>query len=280
MATYSKLLLFGKAFICCLALFGANPVNAAYVEASSDMVINNLRFEFGDPNAQLQWTDVWYGEVRAHAADSDSSPADDRKTILSNNDTRKAEAKTTHVKSMAEYTVANGDLIGINPDAGVTGSAQSGLKLEEPNKQADGFAYSAFDNFFEVTNPNDPNAQGPVQIDFSLDYDGTIFGSADAQGFFVDITHIATLRLLDETGLLLNFDSFQDSISGTNTTITRPHQGTLTVSYLLDYNTTYWISAEADAEIYGYTVPSLSVLPLILVGLGVMFSCRRRVSVR
>lgn len=269
MATRTKFLqntltvFLGLAFFC-----GGSPqAQAAFVAASSDIVINNLRFNLGDANAQFQWTDDWYGEVRAHAADSDSVSANDSNSFLGNDSLTQAIANTAHVSSFAGYNVENGSQIGLDPNSGVVGSTHSDLHLERKFMQADGFAVSTFDNFFTISNPN--ATETSVLIDFLLDYQGNISGTADPDGFFVDITHIATLRLFGIDGLL-SFDQFQDAISGNNTTISHDNQGTLQVSFLLDYNKTYQISAEADSEIYGYTIPAPATLPLILLGMTVM----------
>lgn len=267
MATHAKFFRNTVNAFFCLAFFCAGEVQAAFVAASSDMAINNLRFALSDTSAQLQWTDVWYGDVRAHAADSDSVPDNDSNSLFGNDGSIQAIANTAHVSSLADYTVENGTQIGLDPNAGITGTTHSDLHLERKHMQADGFAVSAFDNFFTITNPN--ATETSVWVDFLLDYQGSILGTADAEGFFVDITHIATLRLFDINGLL-SFDQFQDSISGTNTTILHENQGTLRVSFLLDYNKTYQISAEADSEIYGYTVPTPATLPLILLGVTIM----------
>lgn len=270
MATISRLFQNTWAVFWVLMVFSASQAQASFVSASSDMTVNNLNFSLGSADSQLQWTDVWQGIVTAHAADSDSAPADQSNAILSNNDTIQAQADTAHVHSLAAYTVVNGDQIGLSPDAGVSGTTHSDLFLSGPGKQADGFAESTFNNLFMITNPNDPNAQGPVNVTFNLKYSGVIFGAADAQGFFQNITDIAILQLFDLSGNLLNYDVFQNSISGTDTTILQPDHGTLSVSYLLDYNTNYLVSATADSEIYGYTIPTPATLPLILLGFAVL----------
>jgi len=246
----------------CLAFFCAGQVQAAFVAASSDMVINNLRFALSDTSAQLQWTDVWYVDVRAYAADSDSLPADDFDSLLDNDGSIQAVANTAHVSSLANYSVVNGTQIGLDPNAGVSGTTHSDLHLERKYMQADGFAITNFDNYFMVANDNAEN--GSVWIDFFLDYQGTLFGTADKEGFFLDITHFATLLLYDNDTLLAS-NFFKDSISGTNTTILRPNQGTLRVSYELEYGKIYWLLAEADSEIYGYTVPEPNTSLLLLV---------------
>jgi hypothetical protein len=274
MSTYSKLFQNVLAVFFGLILFSVGPVHAAYVKASSDMVVNNLGFDFGNnANAQVQWTDDWYGEVSAHAADSDSTPADDSNSILGNNAAIQAVAQTAHVYSEANYSVINGDQIGTDPGAGVTGTTHSNLHLERPNMQADGFAKSNFDNFFILTDKNDPSNQGPVNMLINMNYSGTIFGTADSQGFFVDITHFAALSLSDAlSGTLLASDLFTDSISGTNTTITHNNSGTLQINggtrqipITLNYNTEYWLFGQADSEIYGYTVPEPHTLLLLLI---------------
>ena len=277
MARYSKLIHSTLAVFLGLALSGANPVYAAYVEASSDMVINNLRFEFGDPSARVQWTDDWYGEVGAHAADSDSTPVDDFNSFLGNDGSVKAEANTTHVSSLAEYTVLNGDQIGIDPAAGVTGTTHSDLHLERPNMQADGFADSNFDNYFFLTDTTDPNNFGPVDVLIQMDFAGSIFGSADDEGFFVDITHLASLLLYDSlTGVLLASDFFNDSISGTDTTIIHNNRGVVEIPITLNYNTEYWLYAEADSEIQGYTVPEPNTFLLLFICVPALFRLSRK----
>ncbi len=275
MATYSTRFQQALAVFFGLAVFGAVPAQASLVTASSDMSVNNLSFVL-DANTQLQWTDVWQGIVSAHAADPDSPLADQSNSILGNNAAIQAVANSADVNSSALYSVASGDQIGLSAGAAVSGATHSGLTLAGAFKQADGFAESTFNDFFMLTNPNDPTAQGPVNVTFNLNYSGSIFGSADFQGVYQNITDIATLQLFDPFGNSLNDAVFQNSISGTGTTQLTPNQGTLSVSLPLNYNTVYLISATADAEIYGYTITGPATLPLILLGLLAMQPWRKR----
>src|SRR5437867_12330055 len=72
----------------------------ADVIASSDLTLNNLRFSFSDPRAQVAWTDVWFGEVRAQAQDTDSGPPRGNSASMLRNDGAIAvSADTSHVHS-------------------------------------------------------------------------------------------------------------------------------------------------------------------------------------
>ncbi|MGY6276991.1 PEP-CTERM sorting domain-containing protein [Methylomonas sp. MgM2] len=262
-----------------LTLVSSCPVHAAFVDASSDITIGNLRFTLSDPNAQIAWTDVWYGEVRAHAADTDSLPADDYDSLLGNDGSIKAEANTAHVSSLANYEVVNGSQIGMDPAAGVTGSTLSALLLQHPNMQADGSAISNFDNYFRLFDTANPNSTEAIDVLIQMDFAGSIFGSADAEGFFVDITHIASLSVFDSlSGGLLGSDLFRDSISGTNTTLIHNNSGVLEIPVTLNYNTEYWLYAEADSEIQGYTttVPEPNTLLLLFICVPAMFRLSRK----
>jgi hypothetical protein len=147
-------------------LFALSPAQASYVSALSEMAVSNLQFSPTDPAAQLLWTDVWYGEVRAHAQDSDSAPADDYNELLGNDGSVQATADTAHVDSKATYDVTDGDLVALDPSGQIGATTHSGLLLTQPNKQGDGFATSDFDNYFMVTG----GATGEsVEVTFTLD---------------------------------------------------------------------------------------------------------------
>jgi hypothetical protein len=254
-------------FMIFCTLLGAGQAQAQYVNASSEMRVENLRFSFANPNALWQWTDEWLGNTRAHAADSDSSQADEQQDFLGNDGAIQTIANTAHVHSQGDYKVVNGGQAGLDGSAGVTGITHSDLELIGPNKQADGTAVSDLDNFFTITDTSNPSSAGPVEVVIEMDFSGNIFGAADDKGFFVDITHLAKLQLSDSlTGDLLASDFFQDSISGANTTINRDHSGALRLEFTLHYNTEYYLFVQADSEIYGYTIPSPTPLALMLAG--------------
>ena len=167
-----------------LMIFSASPVNAAFVSASSEMTVNNLSFVIGDTVSQFQWTDVWQGLVTAHAADSDSSSADQNNLIFGNAAAIQALANSVDVSSTANYSVVSGDQIGLSPGAGVSGATQSSLTLAGAFKQADGFAVSSFNDFFMLTNPNDPTAQGPVALTFFAQLPRSYFRKRRCRRFF------------------------------------------------------------------------------------------------
>jgi hypothetical protein len=178
-----------------LSLFGSGTAQASYVDALSEMAIGNLRFFSTDSSAQLDWTDVWYGTVTAHAQDTDSGQDDDFADLLGNGGSILAEAQTAHVYSLATYEVVDGDQVAIR--SGDIGAAtHSDLLLTHPNKQADGFAIGTFDNFFTVTGGTAGNL---VQVTFELDYDGVLDATADAQGFF-SVALLALLEIEDLSG--------------------------------------------------------------------------------
>ncbi|QSB02662.1 hypothetical protein JWZ98_06920 [Methylomonas sp. EFPC1] len=238
-----------------LTLFNANSVEAASVTVSGDMEISNLRFDLADANAQLEWTDVWAGEVRAHSADSASPSSNDSNTSLANDTAIQAGASTNNGGTLAKFSVSS---------AGITASVHFDQHFDQPGMQGDSLAVASFDNYFKITNLNDPNAQGSVQVDFLLDYSGSLSGTADDGGFFSGLMHFTTMELYDGASLL---DSavFTDSISGTNTSTTRTNSGRLEVSTLLSYNTEYWFKYDADAD---YTTVETIPIPTSIVLFG------------
>jgi len=243
------------------------PAHGVYVDALSEMALSNLRFSSPDPFAQLDWIDVWYGEVTALAQDTDSGFAGDFDSQLGIDGGIKAEVHTTHVDSIAEYTVANGDLVAISGGT-VDATTQSNLLLTQPNKQADGISVADFDNFFVVTG----GAPGtPVEVTFSLDYEGKLKVMADWEGYFL-VDLFAGLELLETDafgfpGLLLDDDFVADFKAGTTMSVDQDHIGTLSVTAELLYDEEYWLFAEGGSAIYGSTVPEPTTLVLIGFGL-------------
>ena len=245
-------------------LTGISNAHAQFVFASSDMDIFNLRFSSSDPLAELIWIDEWYGTVTAHAHDTDSGSDNDFDDLLGNDGFIDAQAITAHVFSEATYDVTNGDLIAIDPSAGIGATTHSDLLLTEKYKQADGFALADFDNFFIVVGGN---AGESVEVTFELDYAGQLTGDADGKGFFeIELGALAFLE--DINGNLVAEDFIFDNHSGTNTFFHEDYLGTLTLTAELFYEDEYWFFAGADAEVYGVTVPEPNVLLLMLSGLG------------
>jgi hypothetical protein len=235
------------------------------------MAVSNLQFSPTDPAAQLLWTDVWYGEVRAHAQDSDSAPADDYNELLGNDGSVQATADTAHVDSKATYDVTDGDLVALDPSGQIGATTHSGLLLTQPNKQGDGFATSDFDNYFMVTG----GATGEsVEVTFTLDYSGQLAATADAEGYFR--VELAALLQLWETDLI-GYDIVADSKEGTATSVGLSYTGTLSVTANLVYDQEYWLYARADSEVYGATTPEPGTLALLLFGAGLIV---RRTKVR
>jgi hypothetical protein len=249
-----------------LALLGMRPAWSHYVFASSDMAIFNLRFSSPDPNAQLIWTDEWFGTVAAHAHDTNSGSDDDYDDLLGNDGFITAQATTAHVNSEATYAVTNGDLVAIDPAGDIAANSHSDLEITHKHKQADGFAIGDFDNFFTVFGGTPGDA---VDVTFELDYLGQLTGIADYEGFF-EVTLEALLELQDVAGNLVADDLFFDSHSGTNTSFHQDYNGTLSATGTLLFDEEYWLFAEADSEIYGSTVPLPGTLLLTGLGLGML----------
>ena len=253
----------------------------ADVIASSDLTLNNLRFSFSDPRAQVAWTDVWFGEVRAQAQDTDSGPPRGNSASMLRNDGAIAvSADTSHVHSTASFALANGS----QPNVSVLANTHSQLEIIRRTAQADGFASSIFNNFFMLVNPNDPNATGAVQMTISLDYSGRLRGEADADGFF-SIALRGLLRVDDLLGVTLGEELIRDLLnppdfvplhSGTNTVFDRPYTGSLNISIPLLYGTEYFLVALADSEVFGTNVvPEPGTLSLLALAGVLMLFLRR-----
>jgi hypothetical protein len=270
---------------CALLLTGPLAVGTVHASsfASTDasMAIGNLRFTLDDPTATLVWNDYWYGEVGVRAQDTDSGFDDDSAvyTYVDDEGDLAAQADTAHVHSLASQMVADGEFVAINPDAAVEATTSSALALAGKDKQASGFAFSNFDNFFFVT---DGQAGDPtVQVTIELDYLADLTGIADAQGFFYGFTG-AFIELYDVDELSgqvsfpeLAYDEVWDEASGTNTNYSNNFGGTLRIVYDIPYNDLHWLYAEADSEVAG-SVPVVGTLPLLLLGAGAGFLARRR----
>ncbi|MFC1602279.1 PEP-CTERM sorting domain-containing protein [Pseudomonadota bacterium] len=242
----------------------AGIAQAQFVSASSDMAISNLRFSSTDPRAELIWTDEWYGTVTAHAHDTDSGSADDFDELLGNDGFIDAQADTDHVYSEADYGVINGDFVAIDPSGAIGATTHSDLLLTEKHKQADGFAFADFDNFFAIFGGNPGDL---VEVTFELDYVGQLTGIADELGFF-EIDLGALLSIDDLAGNVVMDDFIFDTHAGTNTSFHQDYIGTLTVTAELMYEEEYWLFAAADSEVNGYTVPEPNILLLFASGLG------------
>jgi hypothetical protein len=63
--------------------------------------------------------------------------------------------------------------------------------------------------------------------------------------------------------------------SGTNTSLHKEYTGTLSITTNLIYDEEYWLLAEADAEVYGATVPVPGTLLLFGLGLVTLIARRR-----
>lgn len=262
---------------CCFSLVrGAE----AYVIASSDMALFNLEFSSPDKNAQLLWTDEWYGAVSAFAQDTASGSSSDYKDWLGNDKPLIAQADTAYVHSTATYSVTNGENVAIEPDGSIPdGSilATTHSELEIPNDvttQGDGEARSNFDNFFSITKKNSDIAGDTVDVTFTLDYDGQLTGEANERGYF-DIALAGLFELHDLNGNCLDDDMIFDVYFGTNTSFPEDYTGTLIVSATLNYDEEYWLYSEADSEVYGTNVvPEPGTFLLVFAGIG-LAACRR-----
>lgn len=235
----------------------------AYVLASSDMHLYDLRFSSTDPVAMLLWTDEWYGTVHAHAQDTASGSVDDFDDLLGNDGYILAQADTAYVHSWAEYDVSDGANVAIDLDAYIDGVTHSELEISALGEQGDGDARTGFDNYFTVFGGNPGDL---VDVTFELDYIGQLTGVADELGYF-SIALAGLLEIWDIDGNQLADDILYDIHSGTNTSFHQDYFGTLSVSSILQYEADYWLYAEADSEVYGANaIPEPGTLFLLLVG--------------
>ena len=247
----------------------------AYVLASSDMHLYDLRFSSTDPFASLLssllWTDVWYGTVHAYAQDTASGSVSDFKELIGNDGSIRAHADTAYVHSWAEYTVNDGSNVAIDPNAYIDAVTHSDLEISALGEQGDGDARTDFDNYFTVFggNPGDP-----VDVTFELDYSGQLAWSADELGYFS--TALAGLlsvegQFWDDQEKKWVSKEVASSVwklhSGTNDTDSKEYDNTLRVSGTIRYEADYWLYAEADSEVYGANaIPEPGTLFLLLAG--------------
>lgn len=215
--------------------FLAAPGHAlAYVLASSDLTLSNLRFSFSDPGAEVSWTDVWFGQVQAQAQDTDSGVNGNSKSLLGNDGRIGVPGVTQHVHSAAGFAVLNG----ADADVGILAITHSQLELIQPKAQGDGFAASIFNNYFIVIDPDDPDAQGPIDVLIEMDYSGNLHGEADKNGLFT-VALRGLLQLDDLSGAMLGQDLVPDPLhSGTNN-LSKPfdqvYAGSLGIPVTLNY---------------------------------------------
>ena len=281
--------LFFTLIFCCYS-----SANAQLVSATSDLTLFNLQFHADDNNAELLWIDDWYGTVTAHAQDTDSGAADDFKELWANDGTIQARAETSHVTSIADYGVTDGEFVAIDQFGDIFASTYSTLTLNDPNKQADGFAISDFDNYFTIIGGNQGES---VDVTFTLDYSGSLHGVADELGLF-SVALAGLLELYDDNGNLLDFDIIRDPSkfdpndpnNPNNLPIYSGHDNetmplnefyadALVVSATLAYEQVYWLYAEADSEVYGATsIPEPESMFLLSLGISLMLIRKRFIN--
>jgi len=275
-------LLFAFLFFC----YG--NANAQFVSATSELTLFNLQFSSNGNAADLIWVDDWYGTVTAYAQDTDTGAADEFKELLSNDGFIEAKAETSHVMSIADYGVTDGEFVAIDSVADIFASTFSTLELNEPNKQADGFAISDFDNYFTIIGGNPGES---VDVTFTLDYLGSLEGVADELGLF-SVALAGIFELYDDSGNLLDSDIIRDPsktdpndlpIYSGHDNETMPlnelYIDTLEVTATLVYEEVYWLYAEADSEVYGATsIPEPESLFLISLGIPLMLIRKKFIS--
>lgn len=258
-----------------IGYLGCATASQAYVFASSDMQLYNLQFTSSDSNAQLTWTDDWYGQVSAFAQDTASGSRSDFNDLLGNYGSIKAEADTTYVHSLAKYVVSDGANVALNPGGSIAGTTHSHLEIpDQIVAQGDGDARSNFDNFFMVTK-KDPTIPGDtVDVTFSLNYIGELTGKTDEYGVYFRVALAGLMELTDLDKNILGYDIIYDIHSGgSNTYFYQDYRGTLIAFARLNYDNEYWLYSEADSEVSGAnTVPEPSTLLLLLCGVGLAAS--------
>lgn len=245
----------------------------AYVYGLSDMKLSNLYYAASDPwdpmiTPGLDWIDYWYATLSAHAFDTASGSADDYNEWLGDDGGITAAATTAYVDSAADYTVINGDRVAIDQDASIEASTHSEIEISALGHQGDGEARANFDNYFIITGGSFGD---PVEVLFTLDYEGKLEGKADALGYF-SVALGGLFQLEDEYGNLLDQASLFEIHSGTATSFYQEYPGTFTLSTTLTYDTPYWLYAEADSEVYGANaVPEPATFVLMFVGVFLLF---------
>ena len=257
-----------------LVLFSICPKAAkAYVLAFSDMELFDLRYELSDPNATLTWTDDWFASVEANAQDTLSGSDSDFDELLGNDGEITAIAAPDLVFSLADYLVADGLNIGSAPDAFVDAFTFSGVEIVSPGLQGDADARTDFDNFFEILGGAPDET---LTVTFRLEYSGDLGWEADELGNF-STALLGLLQLwnqdIDDP---LSADEISESFSGSNSEDLIFYDGTLTVSSLLNYETEYWLYAEAGSEVSGANaVPEPGTLVLFATGAAALLGLRR-----
>jgi len=267
------LLLFVFIFTCLLFIPGKGE---AYVFGSSDMELSNLIFfvdTITDPNAELVWTDVWYGEVYADADDSDSPlQVPEFYNFLGNNGSISVTRDTAHVESNATYSVTSAEeevmvdgesiFIPIGLPTPILASTHSDIELNNV-AGGEGEADAYFDNFFVISG-GDPGDH--VEVTFTLDYTGQLTGNADDLGYF-EIALGAYIALANENYNTIDECTIYQENSGSNFYFQQNYPGMLSISTTLQYDKEYWFFAEAYSEVYATNAPEPATILLLGSGL-------------
>ena len=150
----------------------------------------------------------------------------------------------------------------------LTGTAMSSANIPgAQDAQASSVGRGTLFNFFVIT-----DGTGDVDVNFSVDLTGNLNVFTDASGQLAQTETIFALEL-DGTPILFRDDLFS---IGPSAFASMPFSQTLSDTRTLQFDTFYFILAEADSESQAINIPEPSTVTLMLAGLITLVSFTRR----
>lgn len=241
-----------------LVLTTISGVSSASTTSFGSVEISNLMI--GAPSGSQLTLGTWIADSVAVVFDTPSGPdfgLDGGGTASS------ASAATTHASSST------------SADSGGAGSAQATAQTDLTglsNVLAEADAFSSLFTTLMVT-----GGTGPVDVVFSFDYSINLSGTTGPGGSF-NLTGFAGLTVSD--GLTSQFLDALETLAGTGAQSTSVG-GTLSTSFLLEYDTLYDLTYVVDVQEETTMVPEPSTLALVAAGAAAAaWRGRRRLSRR
>ncbi|MSU59998.1 MAG: PEP-CTERM sorting domain-containing protein [Pedosphaera sp.] len=170
--------------------------------------------------------------------------------------------------AVGDYSAADGQAIVATPfGLNINGAANASANVPGQIVASDSAAgRGGMATLFMIT-----GGAGPVNALFSVQINGSVSVFTDTYGLQAEAETIFSLELDGSPTL---FDNRFHSI-GQNDSASENFSLWLNQPLLLDFNTTYFLRLEADAEAYVSNVPEPGTTAMILGGLAVLFFARR-----
>ncbi|HME00024.1 MAG TPA: hypothetical protein VKM93_22175 [Terriglobia bacterium] len=181
----------------------------------------------------------------------------------------------TGAASTASATVTFANASGTADVSSLSGTASGNASILGTTAQAITSSTSSLSNSFEIT-----GGTGSVDVAFSTDFNGQVQVANDQNG--VQATAEAIFNLNLDGSPVLSFDS---PISvGSSASLVSPFGQTLTNTVPLNFDTSYPLFIQADAETSAYNVPEYPSVVLLTIGLLAMaayaYAAERRSALR